>query len=147
MSKLDQMIDARATVREVTTTLGPMWVRVRAPTSGELIAAQMGGALEPTKRRAKMTADQVDPVMATRQAETLVCICTLGVGDTEAEIEPVTIIATEADKPRPGSRPVPLYGLDSSLVTALTAIAYELFAPEAARAKLAAFPAADRSGD
>lgn len=140
MSLVSKWHDAGVVVRELVTPEGSVWVRVRRPTSGEVIEAGMSGALEPTagKRRAK---DANDGAKAAAVIEQMVQVCTLGIGETADSIEPVTVVADESGKPRVGTRAVPLYVIPQAVVAAIGSLAFELFSPEATRAKLAAFPA------
>ncbi len=139
-SIIDRWSDARTVVREIATADGVVWARVRAPTSGELISAGASGALEP-RSRGKVASGAVDAATATRQAEALVCVCTLAIGESPESMEPVTLCLTEGERPRSGTRPVPLYVLPAEVVAGLVTIAFSLFSPEANRAKTAAFPA------
>jgi hypothetical protein len=142
MSLINRWSEGKCKVVPIVDGDTTVYARVRAATQGEMQAQ----ALLPGKGKAKPGAS-VDPEVATAMHERLLHCCVLAIGESEAEMEPCTILRTERDPVRPGTRGLSLYALPSPVANQLSGVVLDLTIGGGWRESIATFPGSAAGDD
>lgn len=128
MSFVQQLAAAASRVVAIPAPNGAtLYVRIKRPTAGEAIASGVTALVAPApteeekqiaetvgKRRAAMRSakDHEALLLATQAAQArILAACVTHVGDSEATLEPVTVLVNEEDAPRAGTEGLPFRAL------------------------------------
>ena len=139
-------------------------VRIRRPTAGDAIGSGATALAQPApsdedkaiadtvnKRRAALRskAAQAELQSAAYSAQTRILhLCVTHIGPTADSMEPVTILCSDTDTPRPGTEGLPIAALLPEWVFGLATAIWSAEAPGGwAELTAAAFPGGDAGGD
>lgn len=146
MSAISKLVDESVQVVEVEAGGLRLCARVRRATAGELLEAGAGGMVVPEaapgapRRPVARNRDGVAAMVdGWKFQQGLLRACVMAVGAPGEPLEPCTIVATEAEKERPGTRPLPVYALPPELAAALATKVIELTQGEDWRRRVASF--------
>lgn len=143
---------------------GSLYVRIKRPTAGQAIASGVTALVQPPmseedkaiaetvgKRRAALrskeaTAD-LHKAMHAAQAR-IVAMCVTHIGPTEATMEPVTILVSESDVPRPGTEGLQINALTAEWLLGIATAIWDSESPGGWTALTAsAFPGGGAGGN
>ena len=146
MSVIGRLVDESVRVVEVEAGGLRLCARVRRASAGELLEAGAGGMVMPEpapgapRRPAPRHKDGVSALVdGVRFQQGLLRACVLAVGAPGEPLEPCTIVATEAERERSGTRQLPVYALPADLAAALANSIIDLTQGEGWRQRVASF--------